>query len=937
MELSLRADKLVTIICRLLFYSCFISFTLYFNVPQAYTASNLAIYLLSNQYVPTLISLLALTFFKLQSHIFRLLVTLFIVSLYRPIPKRSYKLTHLILLSIPAILVYFSRAKITVPNIITILFYVVNAICELSQPYPFNFLGNLAPSLVCAYNYTVGEAFILLLTACCSLPVVNGRLPTLRFYTTSLIVIVFVILSFIIYFDDSINLTHEVSTKYLTRSTQHPMSLENNIIIGAGITGLGAATRFIELGAPFRVYDSGQSIQSIIDSSVASRYASPDLPIHLQSHYQYFDSVLSAYTVEETPVPRISEAIWYEHEVFPINNNDSDLEYLATQISNQTEHCRSTLSSIYGTMLSDAMVIPYIDKTIGISCLNTSSSWLSSSLVNTYSDSIFPPLRTITNVNHTHTHTFNSSAALSKALNTIAAKIPKKQIYLQSKVTKIDLRAHMIHITGKKSRSSMKFNSIISSLPLPSLLSLIDHPEAEKYRSIANSLEYNNIKQIKLVISEPIPDKLKGIDILYFPAKEILFHRIMIDSPNDTATYSLMLELTTPNVSLESPEATLKKCVLSLISLNILTSLENIISHSIHDDPHAIPLPTSTRDAYLQQIDSWLTKHNIFSRGALGGWKLESIPVDFTFMQGVESVDAALFSVPEQTYYSPARAAANYNRREFSKIRKLAKINYISVSPGDIHVPVDEEAYNPNDVKLALIAIYISNPHTAIDQIRKFVNTFPLSSFDILILTPYKISLPDETWASRVSVNYANNASKWWFAKRFLNPSALESYDFIFFWDSLIDVNKFRPFVFLKWMQDNKLDIGQPCMSHCNSMKPYVCISNNLMEAKNLHRLAKKNTHNMVSYAESSAVVFTSKIWSEFVYNMIQWDIHFSSHYMNLFSSVNPQLKSAVTMSTYVGCDAPLEDTMPPFTQFDEVLFERFSVESKSPVVLQTA
>lgn len=71
-------------------------------------------------------------------------------------------------------------------------------------------------------------------------------------------------------------------------------------------------------------------------------------------------------------------------------------------------------------------------------------------------------------------------------------------------------------------------------------------------------------------------------------------------------------------------------------------------------------------------------------------------------------------------------------------------------------------------------------------------------------------------WSSNAIHVVARNQTKWWFAKRFLHPSVVSVYDYIFLWDEDLGVENFHPRRYLKIVKSEGLEISQPAL-HPNS------------------------------------------------------------------------------------------------------------------------
>ncbi|XAR59127.1 hypothetical protein NMG60_11014785 [Bertholletia excelsa] len=70
----------------------------------------------------------------------------------------------------------------------------------------------------------------------------------------------------------------------------------------------------------------------------------------------------------------------------------------------------------------------------------------------------------------------------------------------------------------------------------------------------------------------------------------------------------------------------------------------------------------------------------------------------------------------------------------------------------------------------------------------------------------------DLEWNKKAIHIVAENQTKWWFAKRFLHPSVVSIYDYIFLWDEDLGVENFHPGRYLKIVKSEGLEISQPAL-----------------------------------------------------------------------------------------------------------------------------
>lgn len=70
----------------------------------------------------------------------------------------------------------------------------------------------------------------------------------------------------------------------------------------------------------------------------------------------------------------------------------------------------------------------------------------------------------------------------------------------------------------------------------------------------------------------------------------------------------------------------------------------------------------------------------------------------------------------------------------------------------------------------------------------------------------------DLEWSSRAIHVAALHQTKWWFAKRFLHPSVVRGYEYIFIWDEDLGLDNFHGTRYMELVKRHKLEISQPAI-----------------------------------------------------------------------------------------------------------------------------
>lgn len=177
--------------------------------------------------------------------------------------------------------------------------------------------------------------------------------------------------------------------------------------------------------------------------------------------------------------------------------------------------------------------------------------------------------------------------------------------------------------------------------------------------------------------------------------------------------------------------------------------------------------------------------------------------------------------------------------------------------------------------------------------VKKFSGNFTVMLFHY----DGKASEWDEFEWSRQAIHVsAPGQSKWWFAKRFLHPDAVASYDYIFVWDEDLGLENFEAEEYMRVVQRHGLEISQPAMDPGSKALTWA-VTKRRRDVE-VHRMAEVPYANKrggggqcrdpllppcAAFVEMMAPVFSREAW-ECVWNMIQndlvhgWGMDFNFH-----------------------------------------------------------
>nr|XP_025881916.1 uncharacterized protein LOC107277226 isoform X2 [Oryza sativa Japonica Group] len=117
-------------------------------------------------------------------------------------------------------------------------------------------------------------------------------------------------------------------------------------------------------------------------------------------------------------------------------------------------------------------------------------------------------------------------------------------------------------------------------------------------------------------------------------------------------------------------------------------------------------------------------------------------------------------------------------------------------------------------------------------------------------------------WSKKVVHVSARKQAKWWFAKRFLHPSIVAAYEYVFVWDEDLGVDNFTAEEYISIVRKHALDISQPGLDGTKGRRQYPVTV----------RRPSGDMHNSGRFVEVMAPVFSRDAWA-CVWHMIQNDL----------------------------------------------------------------
>jgi len=449
---------------------------------------------------------------------------------------------------------------------------------------------------------------------------------------------------------------------------------ERIIILGAGPTGLGAATQLQNLGHNnwilFERTDSAGGLASSVKDDKGFTW---DLGGHVQfSHYEKFDTLMDVILPNAWLYHVRSAWIWMRERFisYPFQYNFNSLpkaeaKYCSENLpQNHGSKLTKTEISIdfeewiklnFGEGIANSFMFPYNKKVWAYPLHILNSSWIGgrvAKLKKEYpKDEIDKKLDNQWGPNSQFRFPlFGGTGTIWTAVSML---LPLENIRYNYEMISIDTHLQKIKFSNGHEES---YDKLISTIPLDVF---IYQSDLENLKSTAKKLLHSSTFVVGIGIKGKIKDHLANKSWIYFPEDNCPFYRITIFSnysPNNVPKgehWSIMAEVSSSGYRTRNSDHVIGDVIAGLMETKFLNNDDLIVSKWMRYLAYGYPTPTVDRDECLDCILPSLSKLNIYSRGRFGAWKYEVSNQDHSYMQGVECVNHLLNGDKEITLWNP--------------------------------------------------------------------------------------------------------------------------------------------------------------------------------------------------------------------------------------------------------------------------------------------
>merc|ERR1711916_123324 len=495
------------------------------------------------------------------------------------------------------------------------------------------------------------------------------------------------------------------------------------VVIGSGVTGLGAAYRLHELEHDdWDVYETSELAGGLARSETDENGFTWDHGVHvLFSHFGYFDSLLDSvmpkdewsYHTRSSPIYMRDRFVGY-----PLQNNvwklpPADAEKCmkgllevhddATRgvIQPKPKNFLEWAEQSFGPGIVDVFVKPYNFRVWAHPAKELNAIWVGERVAKTdfkaiLTNMIYENEETHWGPNARFRYPSHGSGVV---WDMVFRALPRERINFGKVVTSINSEAKVLTFSDGTKTS---YDALISTMPMDKTLQMIDgRSDLAAWGKDPDSFKRQTVNLVGVGVNGAISPKWNSSHWIYFPEEVYPFYRITIlsnFSPYMVALpgkqYSVLVEVSESKYRKVNQATLIDDVIEGLMHATVLPRDANIVSRWQARKEYGYPVPYVERDTHVHRANDELLKLAIWSRGRFGNWKYEVANQDHSCMPGVQAVDNVLFGEYEETLYEPNVVNGKKGKRTI--LPPKHKDKWDVVIPGCV---TDAESWLPDMLK----------------------------------------------------------------------------------------------------------------------------------------------------------------------------------------------------------------------------------------------
>jgi protoporphyrinogen oxidase len=456
-----------------------------------------------------------------------------------------------------------------------------------------------------------------------------------------------------------------------------PAGGQRIVIIGAGLTGLGAGHRLQELGHDdWVILEASDVVGGLAASHTDDAGFTYDIGGHvIFSHYEYYDRLLDRLLGDDHT--EIARQAWVHvdgrHLPYPFQDNlrhldpEVVLECVAGLVAAQSDDSvvhdfAAWVQRTFGAGIARHFMVPYNTKVWATALERMAHGWIAERVQVVDVEAVLRNVilgedRVPWGPNSTFRYPLRGGTGI--LAERLAAPLDD-HIHRSTAVDTVDPDEREVRTADGR---RWPYDTLVSTIALPDLVAMIGSAPA------AVQVATGRLRAVGTHVVGLGIDRPAGTDHnwVYYPEPDVPFHRLtylsnysphMTPAPDQT----VLLTETSWSDTHPVPEETIVDDVVDgLVRVGVLDEDDRrrIVSTWRCSPARSYPVPTLGRDTALAVVQPWLASQQILSRGRFGAWLYEIGNMDHSTMQGVELADHLLLGDEERTWRPPDPQAAD--------------------------------------------------------------------------------------------------------------------------------------------------------------------------------------------------------------------------------------------------------------------------------------
>ena len=425
-----------------------------------------------------------------------------------------------------------------------------------------------------------------------------------------------------------------------------------NIILGAGLAGLSAG---YHLNDSYAIYEKQPEIGGLCRSEEVDSFIFDYAPHILYTVDPYASELIHKLLSGNLKIKKREAFIYHGkydlYTQFPFQAHLYGLpasvimdclkgvvEVLRTRDKPTPKHYEEWIYQRFGKGIAEHLMIPYSEKIWTISTRRMNYDWIDRRIpepdFNTILEGALTDATALTGFNNDFWYPVHGGI---ESLPTSLGK-GVKNIHLDMKASKIFPKENEVEFNRK---TRVKYDRLISTLPLPVVVDLIDDVPAD-VKKAAGDLEHNSIICVNIGVDRP---DISPHHWLYFHEKDFIFHRISfpMNCSEKTAppgTSSVCCEIAYSKyrpLDVKGKKSIIQKTIDDLTRAGILKKEDKILVSDILSLKYAYVIYDLNHRKNVNTIHDYLRGVGIYPCGRFGEW--EYFNMDHSIMSGKRAAD----------------------------------------------------------------------------------------------------------------------------------------------------------------------------------------------------------------------------------------------------------------------------------------------------------